>query len=85
MLDQNSKKRKVLLMTWENNFCWKSAAIVLLFGAFEIAIISVIILTMELSHQAGLNVGIAISIWAINPFFVALVEKIRFNNSLTVS
>ena len=49
------------------------------------AIVSTIIFVMKLSHQAGLNIGITISIWAINPFFVALVEKIRFNNSLTCS
>ena len=32
-----------------------------------------------------MNVGITIAIWAINPFFVALVEKIRFNTGLTFS
>ena len=50
MLDDNSKKRKVLLRTWDNAFCWKSAAIVFFFAGYEMAIVSIIILTMQFSH-----------------------------------
>jgi len=34
------------------------------------------------SHEAGLNIGIAQAIWAINPFFVALMERFGYGVGL---
>lgn len=85
ILDNNPNKRKVLLMKWNNDFDWKALGFLTFFAIYEMFMISSIILTMQVAHQAGLNNGIAIAIWSINPFFVALVERIGFNVNLNIS
>ena len=35
-----------------------------------------IVLCFRFAHRAGLNIGIAQSIWALNPFMVAVVERV---------
>ena len=44
----------------------------------QTAIYLAIVLCFKLAHQAGLNIGIAQSIWSINPFFISILEKIVY-------
>lgn len=79
MLDQNGERgNKVLLMTWDNSFDWY-ALLIIFCGAFgQTCIYLSIVLTFKLAHMAGLNIGIAQSIWAINPFFISILEKVVY-------
>lgn len=43
-------------------------------AVFQFAIFSSIIYSFQMCYKSGLNIGIAQAIWAINPFFVALLE-----------
>ena len=75
-----SRYRKVLLLTWEENkFDWWALFIVFCGAAFQTAIFFSITLTYTLAHKATLNVGIAQTVWSINPFFVSICERVFFN------
>ena len=51
LLDQRDPQlRKVLLRTWENDFDWTSVTLCILFAGYELAIVCIMILTMQFSH-----------------------------------
>ena len=56
--------------------CYISSAFI------QTTIYNTIFLTYHYSHMAGLNIGIASSVWAIAPFTSALAEWIVFGNRL---
>ena len=74
----NLRKRKVLLRTWDNQFDWKVLCFCIISAGGQICTYLSIILCYKYSHKAGLNIGIAQAIWALNPFMVALQEKVVY-------
>lgn len=79
MLDSSRQRNKVLLRKWDDSFDWWSLTIVIIGGAFQTAIYLSICFTFNVAKKAGLNIGIAQAIWAINPFFVSILEKIVYS------
>ena len=76
--------KKVLLRTWSNGFdCW-TLFICTIAACCQAAIFFSIMVCYAKSHQAGLNIGIAQAIWAINPFFVSLMERFVYGVGLKV-
>ena len=62
----------------DNKFDWYSLMIVVVGAVNQTAIYLAIVLCFKLAHQAGLNIGIAQSIWSINPFFISILEKVVY-------
>ena len=54
-------------------------------AALEIVIFFVIIWVFQVAHQAEMNIGICVGIWAIFPFIVAIWERVAFKVELTCS
>ena len=52
------------------------------FALNYITIQFLVMTTFSMCFQAGLNAGIVTTIWAINPLFTALFDKILFGQSL---
>ena len=78
------KEKKVLLRKREDNsFDWWALFIIFLGGVFEVSIFLSVVLTYRVAHSAGLNIGIAQTIWSLEPFFVSMLERFvykeRFN------
>jgi hypothetical protein len=44
-------------------------------AVFQISVYLTIVFTFDLSIRAGLNIGISTSIWAINPFLTAMLDR----------
>ena len=74
--------RKVLTRTWDNKFDCCAVFYCLLGAICQTAIFMSIMLCYRLCHSAGLNIGIGQAIWAINPFFVAVMERCSYGVSL---
>ena len=72
---RNADKKKVLMKTWENNFDWKVGAYCIFSAAVQTCTYLSIMLCFRYSHKAGLNIGIAQSIWALYPFMVAIQDR----------
>jgi len=79
ILDQAGRDKKVLLRTWDNRFDWWSLFMCFVGAAFQTAIFLSIVLTFKVARMAGLNIGIAQSIWAINPFMISILERFVYN------
>ena len=71
--------RKKLLRTWDNRFCWWSLFIIIVGAIFQTAIYATIVFTFKVAIEAGLNIGITQSIWAINPFFISILERVFYH------
>ena len=67
---------KVLLRTWENKFDWFTFFFCIFSAVMQMCTYFAIVLCFRFAHMSGLNIGIAQSIWALNPFMVAVVERI---------
>lgn len=80
MLDaQNKGKHKVLLRTWDDSFDWNSFFTVVIGGCFQTCIYLAICLAFNVAKKADLNIGISQAIWAINPFFISILERLVYN------
>ena len=77
--------KKVLLKTWTNDFDYWTLFICTMTAVGQTAIFFSIMVCFSKSHQAGLNIGIAQAVWAISPFFVALMERFGYGVGLKVS
>ena len=73
---------KVLTRTWDNRFDWRAVLFCIVIALFQFLIYSSIVLCFKIANMAGLNIGIAQSIWALNPFMVAVMERIVWGVSL---
>lgn len=40
-----------------------------------------IVLTFKVARSAGLNIGIAQAIWAINPFLISILERVVYKRA----
>lgn len=78
LLDQAGREKKVLLRTWDNSFDWRSLMICIVGAVFQTAIYLSIVLCYRKARQAGLNIGIAQAIWAINPALISVLERIVY-------
>ena len=47
---------------------------------FTAAIIITITMSFKVAKMAGLNIGISQSIWALQPFLIALIDKYIYGN-----
>jgi drug/metabolite transporter (DMT)-like permease len=56
--------------------------LIILAAFFQGAVIYAITYTFQFSIAAGLNIGIAQAIWAVNPFFTALIDYLFYGNDL---
>ena len=45
-------------------------------AAFQFFIFASVVLCFKVAKLAGLNIGIAQSVWALNPFMVAVMERV---------
>ncbi len=81
MLDAENLNRdhKVMLRKYEDNsFDWWSLFILFMGAVFQSAIYLSIVLTFKVARMAGLNIGIAQAIWAVNPFLVSILERVVY-------
>ena len=69
-------KCKVLLRTWDNSFDWRTMFFCLLSALWQFFIYASAMLCFKVAKSAGLNIGIAQCIWALNPFLVAVIERV---------
>ena len=76
--EKNVSVRKVIHKTWDNRIDWWTLFIVLVGGVGIGAILVGVILALQVSRLAGLNIGIASAIWSFTPFFVAFLERILY-------
>ena len=65
----------------DNSFDWWSLFIIFVGGAFQIAIFLSIVLTYKVAHSAGLNIGIAQTIWSVNPFMTSILERFVYKTT----
>ena len=70
------KKRKVLLRTWGNNFDWWTFFLLWVQAGIEVIITVSIAWNFKVCHSSGLNIGIAVGIWSIDPFLISVLERI---------
>ena len=75
---------KVLMMTWDNKFDWFTFFFCIVSAVMQMFTYFAIIICFKFSHKAGLNIGIAQSIWALNPFMVAVVERVFWGKGLKI-
>ena len=80
-----SGKSKVLTRTWDNQFDWWTLGFCILSATMQFAIFASVILCFKVSKAAGLNIGIAQCIWALNPFLVAVTERLFWGVGLIKS
>ena len=83
ILDNPNAKRK-LFFTREGKFDCKMILYLLAAMAIQTLLLIVINETFKLSRKAGLNVGIAQSIWASSTFFAAIVDRVVFGRGIKV-
>jgi hypothetical protein len=60
---------------WDGSFDWAMIFLYILGAMFQISVYMTIVFTFDLSIRAGLNIGISTSIWAINPFLTAMLDR----------
>ena len=82
LLDQAGRDKKVLLRTWDNRFDWCSLSICILGAIFQTCIYLSIVLCYRKAREAGLNIGIAQAIWAINPAMISVLERVVYGTKL---
>ena len=75
----NTTIDKVMLLTWENKFDWKSLWVCIALAVVQGAAYVATILPFMASRRSGLNIGIIEALWSISPFFVAFTEWVLFN------
>ena len=73
--DQDGKC-KVLMRTWDNRVDWYTIAFCILSAVWQFFIYASAMLCFKVAKSAGLNIGIAQCIWALNPFLVAVIERV---------
>ena len=76
---------KVLTRTWDNRFDWWTMFFCVISAAVQFAIFASAVLCFKVAKAAGLNIGIAQCVWALNPFLVALVERVFWGVGLVRS
>ena len=76
---------KVLIRTWDNRFDWWTMFFCAISAVMQFAIFASCIYCFKVSRAAGLNIGIAQCIWALNPFLVAVVERVFWGVGLVRS
>ena len=82
MTDKGTHVDKVLTRTWENKVdCW-SVLVCCLSSLVQVGLFISIVYAFMISRKAGLNIGVTTSIWATEPFLVALTERVFFRVSL---
>ena len=74
----NTTIDKVMLLTWENKFDWKSLWVCIALAITQMAAYVATILPFMASRRSGLNIGIIEALWSISPFFVAFTEWVLF-------
>ena len=72
----NENFTKVLMLTWDNRFDWKTFWVIIAGAVIQILIYVSVILGLKASRLSGLNIGIIEAFWSISPFFVAFTEWI---------
>ena len=75
-VDLVERAPKVLLRTWDNYFDWWCFFVIFAGAILLSAIYYSIVMAFKISRQAELNIGVVQSIWAINPFFVLIIERV---------
>jgi magnesium-transporting ATPase (P-type) len=63
-------------------FDWTILAVIIVTAINELVIFFSIGYNFKLAQQAGLNIGVAQAIWAVNPFFQGLVDTFCYNDIL---
>lgn len=77
--------RRILVHDENGKFDWKLVACFIGGGLITGLRYLAVCITFMVSLKANLNIGIATSIWAVSPFFSAMIDFLLFKKSLLTS
>ena len=83
-LDKNGKRKYLFINHIDGKFDWGMVWAYLIGSIVSSLIFMSSTLTFTLSRAAGLNSGIAISIWALLPVFAAVIEYFTYKTPLRI-
>jgi len=76
------KPQNRLITNWDGSVDWYNVILFFCGAACQCIIFMAIAYCFLFSRRAGLNIGIAQAIWALNPFFCAVIERVWLNTHL---
>ena len=70
------------MFKWDGSLDWAMLGLFAVGAIFQLAIYVTIVFTFLYSKRAGLNIGIATSIWSLNPFMTAVLDRFVYGSEI---